>query len=186
MKSTNAFLVIITLILACSSGSQINPHVGKMIVPGQGTDEIRVGMNRAQVIGLLGQPETSQEDGKWLSYQDGHGLAFRFGNLDRVAEIHFSEGFKGRLPSRIQIGSKTQDVFQAHGSPAERREVPTGLEGSKDRILYMTPEGYRITYRRLGLAFWFSPAKRVTRIVVFRPMPDRRIRIKPDEGQAEE
>ena len=184
MKSFSAALMPIILILACSSGSQINPHVGKMIVPGRGTDEIRVGMNRQQVLDLMGEPETTEEDGRRLSYRQEQSLIFLFDDQSLVSEIHFLEGFKGRLPSRIQAGSKTLDVFQAYGSPMERREVPAGSPGIEDRVLYIMPDEYRIAYRRLGIAFRFSPVKRVTRMVVFQPLPDRSIRIKPmDNGQ---
>jgi hypothetical protein len=179
MKSP--LLLIILSFLACSSGSQINPHTGKMIVPGRGTDEIRVGMERASVVDLLGEPEMVEEDGKELSYQKDLGLAFYLDNLQRISQIHFCTGFRGRLPSLVQVGSKTLDVFKAYGSPAERKEVPAGLEGSEDRVLYESPQGYRITYSHQGLAFWFSPVKRVTRIVVFQPLPDRSTRIKPVE-----
>jgi hypothetical protein len=181
MRSVSAILIFILPVLACSSGSQINPHAGKMIVPGRGTDEVQVGMSRQQVIDMLGEPADIQENGRWLSYQEEYSLGFRFDNLDRVSEIHFLAGFKGRLPSRIQIGSKTLDVFQAYGSPLERREVPAGSDDGEDRVLYILPEGYRITYHRPGLALRFSPVKRVTRIIVFQPLPDRNIRIKPVE-----
>jgi hypothetical protein len=171
--------MLIISILACSSGSQINTHIGKMIVPGRGTDEIRVGMTRRQAIDAMGEPEEIRKDGRWLRYQQGYSLALQLDDLEQISEIHFLEGFKGRLPSRIQLGSKTLDVYQAYGGPLERREVPAGSKGDEDRVLYITPEEYRITYRRLGIAFRFSPVKRVTRIAVFQPLPDRNIRIKP-------
>jgi len=184
MKSSGSILMLIILGLACSSGSPINPHIGKMIVPGRGTDEVQVGMTRQQVYDLLAEPEEVQQEGRWLSYREEHGLGFHFDDLGQVSEIHFLEGFKGRLPSRIQLGSKTLDVYQAYGGPLERREVPAGTEGAEDRVLFITPEASRITYRRVGLAFHFSPVKRVTRMVVFQPLPDRNIRIKPmDDGQ---
>ena len=172
----------IILILACSSGSQISPHTGKMIVPGQGTDQVRVGMSRQQAIELLGEPETVPENSQWLSYRGESHLDLRIDDLDQASEIHFLEGFRGRLPSRIQAGSKTLDVFRTYGAPLERRETSAGSEGAEDRVLYITPEGCRITYRRLGLAFWFSPVKRIIRIVVFQPLPDRNIRLKPMEA----
>lgn len=177
MKSL-PFLTIF-LFLACSSSSQMNIHAGKMIVPGQGTDEVSVGMGQDMVMDRLGQPETVEADGKWLNYQEKSGLGFRLDNLQNISEIHFYQSFRGRLPSRVQVGSKTLDVFKAYGTPTERPEVPTGAEGTADRVLYTTPDGCRISYNQLGLAFWFSPNKRVTRIVVFKPLPDRSIRIKP-------
>jgi hypothetical protein len=184
MKSFSALLMPAVLVLACASGSQINPHAGKMIIPAQGTDEFHLGMSRQEIIDLLGEPEGVQEEGLWMSYQGSHGLVFHFDNQDQISEIHFLDGFKGRLPSRIQLGSKTLDVFQAYGGPLERREVPSGSAGTEDRVLYIMPDAYRITYQRLGLAFWFSPVKRVTRMVVFQPLPDRSVRIKPmDTGQ---
>jgi len=179
MKPFSATLMLIIPILACSSGSQINPHVGKMIVPGRGTDEIRVGMTRQQAIDALGEPEGIQQDGRWLCYQGEYSLDLQLDDLDQIFEIHFLGEFKGRLPSRIQLGSKTLDVYQAYGGPLERREVPAGFEGDEDRVLYIMPEEYRITYRRLGIGFRFSPGKRVTRMVVFQPLPDRNVRIKP-------
>ncbi len=182
MKKSTLWPAGIILILACSSGSQISPHAGKMIVPGQGTDQVRVGMSRRQAIELLGEPEVVPENGQWLSYRVNHDLALRIDDLDQASEIHFLEGFRGRLPSRIQPGSKTLDVFRIYGAPLERRETPIGLEGTEDRVLYITPEGCRIAYRRLGLAFRFSPAKRIIRIVVFQPLPDRNIRLKPMEA----
>ena len=182
MKSFGAILMLFFPILACSSGSQINPHAGKMIVPGRGTDEVRVGMSRQQVIDTMGEPELVQEEDRWLSYREQYGLGLHLDNLDQVSEIHFLEGFKGRLPSRVQQGSKTLDVFQAYGGPLERREVPADSEDDEDRVLYIMPEEYRITYRRLGIAFRFSSIKRVTRMMVFQPLPDRSVRIKPMDG----
>jgi len=179
MKWFSAILMLIIPILACSSASQIDPHAGKMIVPGRGTDEIQVGMARRQAIDAMGEPEGIGQDGRWLSYQKGYNLALRLDDLEQVSEIHFLEGFRGRLPSRIQLGSKTLDVYQAYGGPLDRREVPAGSEGDEDRVLYILPEEYRITYRRLGIGFWFSSVKRVTRMAVFQPLPDRSKRIKP-------
>jgi len=182
MKSFSTIPMLIFLFLSCSSGSQINPHVGKMIVPGRGTDEVRVGMSRQQVIDTMGEPEMLQEEGRWLSYRENYALGFQLDDLGHVSEIHFLEGFKGRLPSRIQLGSKTLDVFQAYGNPLERMDIPAGSPGDEDRVLYIMPGEYRITYRRLGLAFRFSAVKRVTRMVVFQPLPDRSLRIKPMEA----
>jgi hypothetical protein len=179
MKSFSAVLMLALPILACSSGSQIDPHAGKMIVPGRGTDEVRVGMSRQQAIDLLGEPEEIQEEGRWLEYEQGYGLTLHLDDLDRVSEIHFLKGFKGHLPSRIQLGSKTLDVYQAYGNPLDRREIPAGPDDEEDRVLYIMPEESRICYRRLGIAFRFSPVKRVTRMVVFQPLPDRSVRIKP-------
>ena len=178
MKSSLFFTIL--FFMACSSGTQVNIHAGKMIVPGQGTDEVSVGMGRDMVMNILGQPEIVAEDGQWLSYQENLGLKVRLDKLQNVYEIHFYQGFRGRLPSRVQTGSKMLDVFKAYGTPTERPEVPTGAEGTADRVLYTTPDGCRISYNQLGLAFWFSPNKRVTRIVVFKPLPDRSIRIKPN------
>jgi len=169
------------LFLACSSGSQVNIHSGKMIVPGRGTDEMHVGMNKTEILDLLGAPESVSDDGRVLSYQKTYKLEVRLDNLSSVAEIGFGQEFRGRLPSRVQIGSKTLEVFKAYGSPAGQKEISSGSEGTEDRVLYQRPDGYRITYSRLGLGFWFSPAKRVIRIIVFKPFPDRGIRIKPED-----
>jgi hypothetical protein len=174
----HAALLLALAALACSSGSQVNIHAGTMIVPGRGTDEVSVGMEQEPVVNALGQPEALQNDGKWISYQQTVGIAFRLDNLQKISEIHFYEGFKGRLPSRVQVGSRILDVFKAYGTARERLEVPAGSEGTADRVLYITPAGQRISYNQLGLAFLLSPEKRVTRIIVFQPMPDRTVREK--------
>jgi hypothetical protein len=174
-----AALLLALLTLACSSGSQVSIHAGKMIVPGHGTDEVSVGMDRDVVTNSLGEPELTGDDGRWVSYQNNIGLGFRFDNLRTISEIHFYEGFKGRLPSRVQVGSRILDVFKAYGTARERLEVPVGSEGTSDRVLYITPADQRISYNQLGLSFILSPQKRVTRIIVFRPLPDRSVREKP-------
>jgi hypothetical protein len=176
-------LPLIPLLLTCSSGTQVNRHIGKMIVPGEGTDELKVGMSRAEIVEILKEPELVIEDGRRLDYEKSYGLDFLLDATGRVAEIHFSKTFRGRLPSRVQVGSRMQDVFTAYGAPMERLEVPTGAVGTDDRVLYRTPEAYKISYNRLGLAFWFSPQRMATQIVVFKPLPDRNIRIKPSKAE---
>jgi hypothetical protein len=172
-------LSLITLLLACSSGTQMSMHAGKMIVPGEGTDELRIGMTRAELVELL--PETSAEDSSWIDCREKYGLVFLFDSLGQVTEIQFGEGFQGRLPSRVQVGSRIQDIYDAYGTPKAREEVAIGAEGIEDRVLYKTPQGYRISYNRLGLAFRLSAQRRVAEIVVFKPMPNRHIRIKTSE-----
>ncbi len=172
---------LILLFLACCSASQVNIHTGKMIVPGKGTDELHVGMTRAEITELLGEPQATDEMGIWLDYSEKFGLYFSLDDEQRVVKIRFSPGFRGRLPSRVQIGSRQQDVFNAYGTPAQRRETPVEPMGAKNRVLYKSPDLSRISYNRLGLSFWFSPQKRVTQIAVFMPLPDRRVRIKPAE-----
>jgi len=172
---------LILLLFACSSGRQMGMQMGKMIVPGVGTDELHVGMRKGEIIDLLGEPEAVGDQGRWLDYRKNFGLDFLLGDGERVAEVRFSQGFRGRLPSRVKVGSRMQAVFDAYGTPTERQEVPGEAVGTGDRVLYRTPEAYKISYNRLGLSFWFSSQKRITRIVVFKPLPDRNIRIKPQQ-----
>ena len=178
--SMKAFFLSLTLVyLACSSGSQMNMHAGKMIVPGEGTDELRIGMPRSEVVDML--PETAAEDSSWIDCQEKYGLVLLFDSLGQVAKIHFSEAFRGRLPSRVQVGSRIQNIYDAYGTPKAKEEVPAGAEGTADRVLYKTPQGYRISYNRLGLGFRLSSQRRVVKIIVFKPMPDRHTRIKPQK-----
>jgi hypothetical protein len=172
---------LILLLLACSSGTQISPHSGKMIVPGKGTDEVQVGMLKSEIVDLLGQPETVDAGGRTLDYRENYGLDFLLADGDHVVEIRFSQSFRGRLPSRIKVGSRMTDVFKAYGTPTERLEVPSQAIDSKDRVLYITPDAQEITYKRLGLSFYFSPQKNVSQIVVFKPLPDRNIRVEPQK-----
>ena len=134
---------------------------------------------RAEAADLL--PEIAAEDSSWIDYQEKYGLTLLFDSLGQVAEIHFGEAFRGRLPSRVQVGSRIQDIYDAYGTPKTKEEVPAGAEGTGDRVLYKTPQGYGISYHRLGLAFRLSTRRRVAEIIVFKPMPDRRTRIKPGE-----
>jgi hypothetical protein len=179
MKSLSCSLIF--LLFACSSGTQISPHAGKMILPGKGTDEIHVDMPKAKIIALLGDPERGEGLERWLDYRKKHGLNILLGDGQHAAEIRFCQGFRGRLPSRITLGSRLLDVFKAYGTPAERLEVSQGSEGSKDRMLYNTPDSSKISYNLLGLAFWFSSQKRVIQIAVFQPLPNRNIRTKPEK-----
>jgi hypothetical protein len=172
---------LIFLLLACSSATQISPHAGKMILPGKGTDEMHVGMPKAEIIALLGDPEMGEGLERWLDYRKEHGLNILLGDGHYAAEIRFCSGFRGRLPSRITLGSRLLDVFKAYGTPAERLEVSLGSEGSKDRVLYNTPNSSKISYKLLGLTFWFSSQKRVTQIAVFKPLPNRNIRAEPQK-----
>jgi hypothetical protein len=172
------------LLLGCSSGTQISPHAGKMIVPGVGTDEIRVDMSKAEIAALLGEPEAVSNEGRRLDYRESFGLDFFLGDAEHAAEVHFTQGFRGRLPSRIAINSRMLDVFKAYGTPAARLEVSDQTVGRKDRVLYKTPDAYKISYNHLGLSFWFSLQKRVTQIVVFKPLPDRDLRVEPQKSGA--
>lgn len=172
------------LILGCSSGSQISAYSGKMIVPGVGTDEIQIDMSKAEIIRLLGEPEAVSNEGRWLDYRKSFGLDFLLGDAEHVAEIRFTQGFRGRLPSRIAINSRMMDVFTAYGTPAARLEVSHGAVGRKDRVLYKTPDAFKISYNGLGFSFWFSLQKRVTQIVVFKPLPNRNLRVEPQKSGA--
>jgi hypothetical protein len=156
-------------------------QTGKMIVPGVGTDEVQVGMLKAAIIELLGEPEGADDQGQMLDYRQNFGLDFFLADGEHVAEIRFCQGFQGRLPSRIKVGSRMQDVFTAYGTPAKRWEVSEESVGAEDRVLYITSSASKISYNRLGLSFWFSSQKRVTRIVVFKPLPNRNIRVEPQK-----
>jgi len=169
------------LLLGCSSGTQMSPHAVKMIVPGVGTDEVHVDMSKAEIIDLLGEPEALRNEGRRLDYGNSSGLDFFLGNSEHVAEVRFTQGFRGRLPSRIAINSRMMDVFKAYGMPTARLEVSHQAMGRKDRVLYKTPGAYKISYNRLGLSLWFSLHKRVTQIVVFKPLPERNLRAEPQK-----
>lgn len=173
---------LIFLLLACSSGTQMGVQAGKMIVPGVGTDEVQVGMRKAEIIDLLGEPQAVENQGQILEYGKDYGLSIFLGNEERVAEIRFGEGFRGRLPSRVAVGSRMMDVLKAYGTPTERQKVAEEAAETKDRVLYITSDSYyRISYNRLGLCFWFSPQRRVTQIGVFKPLPNRKIRVEPQK-----
>ena len=182
MKSLSWSLIV--SLLACASGIQTAMQTGKMIVPGIGTDEVHVGMRKAEIIDLLGEPQTMDEQGQRLDYREQCGLDFFLADGEHAAEIRFSQGFQGRLPSRLKVGSRMQDVFKAYGTPLERMAAAEGAAGSEDRVLYTMPSAHRISYNRLGLAFWFSSQKRVTRIVVFKPLPNRNIRAEPQKVES--
>lgn len=177
---------LILLLLACSFGTQTVMPTGKMIVPGVGTDKLHVGMNGAKIINLLGVPEAVGDKGLWLDYRKNFGLDFLLGTGEIVAEVRFSQNFRGRLPSRIKVGSRMQAVFDAYGTPTERLEVTAEEVGTEDRVLYKTPQAYKIAYNHLGLSFSFSPQKRVTQIVVFKPLPNRNIRTEPQKVQSQQ
>ena len=174
-------LSLILLSLACSSGTHVNIHAGKMIVPGEGTDEVQVGMSKAEIIDLLGEPGTVDDGGRVLGYRENCGLDFFLADGEHVVEIRFGQSFRGRLPSRIKVGSRMHDVFKAYGTPTERLEVDERAMGTQNRVLYITPDWYKITYKRLGLCFYFSSQKKVSQIVIFQPLPDRNIRVEPQK-----
>jgi outer membrane protein assembly factor BamE (lipoprotein component of BamABCDE complex) len=174
-------LSLIFSILACSSSTQISMQTGKMIVPGVGTDEVHVGMLKTEIIELLGEPEAADDQGQMLHYEDNYGLDLFLADGEHVAEIHFGQSFQGRLPSRVKVGSRMQDVFKAYGTPTKMLEVLEDTVSIEDRVLYKAPSASRISYNRLGLSFWFSSQKRVARIVVFKPLPNRNIRVEPQK-----
>jgi len=145
------------------------------VTEGVGYGQIMLGMSKAEIIKLLGEPEhqeKTKEGADWLVYHRGHGVDFWIADWEGVGEIRFNEGFEKPLRSGVRIGSTMDEVFRAYGTPVRTEKVPDGSRlGFEPAVLYETRDLYKISYPQRGLIFWFNndDPKRVTQFVTFLP-----------------
>jgi hypothetical protein len=142
------------------------------IIEGFGFDDIVLGhpqCTRAFLKARLGPPDV--EHPHVLDYNFKYGMVFVMAaDGDILIEIQINRRFKGKLASGISMSSTMDNVFSAYGEPAGEAQVDDpGNEHIHydNRMLYRKGPYARISYRDLGVRFWFDGDK-ISQIVVLR------------------
>jgi hypothetical protein len=164
-----------------------SPNKMYTITPGKGLDIISVGDSAEQVETVFGKPTERNE------FNSSYKLAYDDASIDfilnkqsnRITEIHFNEGFRGRLAKGVRMGGSLEQVVAQTGpvkkrvnaSPEEARDMQMG----SDRVLYTQRMGREITAYKLadsdqGANYWFDADKKLVQVVVYPARSDERLR----------
>ncbi len=153
-----------------SDDDGITDCLAEVVVPGVGHDGVTLAKTPSEIIAILGEPET-QEDNQtlWLVWWESHGIDVLFTGDPRLAsEIRYNVGTELKLSVGPGIGTSQEGVFAVFGAPVETREVE-GSEGLfDDRVLYQLTNGAsKIIYQGEGVLFWFDEEDAISQFVVF-------------------
>jgi bla regulator protein BlaR1 len=149
-----------------------------VIKPGVGFELIQLGATAKQIQEVMGEP--GQKDDFNRSYK----LSFEKASVDfvldkesnRVREMHFNDGFNGRLVNGIRMGSPLEQLLSrvgrpnkvVHASPEEAQRLHMGA----DRVLYSQKIGrkiiaYEFADEKRGVNYWFGEDKKLEQVVVY-------------------
>jgi outer membrane lipoprotein-sorting protein len=141
-----------------------------VLSPENGIGPVRFGMNVAEIVRLLGEPDWREgEEGTQLGY-DRRGFRLmvhsKLGGLHEILCFNkhgiasTKTGFRGKTKEGIALGASLDDVLKTYGKP----------DAQLDSIVF---------YRKRGYEFWFRDKKLVS-IHVRRPNPNARLEVKGD------
>ncbi|NQU07835.1 MAG: hypothetical protein HQ583_04670 [Candidatus Abyssubacteria bacterium] len=140
------------------------------VYEGRGVGSITLGAPRCTkefIKSKLGEPDI--EKGHLLDYNVKYGIEFVFAaDRDMLIEMHLNRSFKGKLSSGVTTLSSMEEVFEAYGEPVGEEEVDDmhlDYREYRDRTLYRKDYAARLSYKDLGLMFWFS-GDEINQIVV--------------------
>lgn len=96
-----------------------------VLKPGQGIGEVKFGMNRAEVIAILGEPESSMTSEYILDYPSwglqlqlvGHQQLGMLGIIKANSKSQHRNPFPGQTEEGIKIGSTREEIIAAYGQP---------------------------------------------------------------------
>jgi beta-lactamase regulating signal transducer with metallopeptidase domain len=125
-----------------------------VIVEGIGWGDVRVGMEKEDLLKILGPPD-SDSSSNWLKWRRQYYLDcfFRPGST-KITEIRFNQGFEGILASGLRIGSAANQLFERYGKP--------------DVIVNRNNDAVKYEYSQRGVLFWTYQGE-IIQIVVFNP-----------------
>ena len=128
---------------------------GRVIVEGKGWGGFNVGATRAELIQVLGQPD-SDSDNRWMKWKQAH-VECLVDDSHGAFELRFDEGFPGVTAAGIGIGSSLKEALAAYGEPSLQENI-----GSAKKLLWNSK----------GILIWFHE-DRAAQIVVFQKTEER-------------
>lgn len=160
--------------------AKFSPNKVYTIIPGTGLELLKIGAAAQQVQEVFGSPTEKKEfDRSYkLSYKNTC-VDFIIGQeSNTVSEIHFNEGFRGRLENGIRIGCTLDMLLSKIGPPSKKAnaspEEARSMRMGSDRVLYTQRMGreivsYKFADAKQGMNYWFDKDKKLTQVVVYRP-----------------
>lgn len=145
-------IVVLKPDLQARSASLATSSPAEAIVAGQGWKNVRLGMNRDELLKALGNPDNDPASA-WLKWADKHIDCSFYAGSTGVSEIHFNRGFAATLANGVGVGSP-DTIVKLYGKPEKTLERPNGAK--------------RYQYAKKGLVFWVYQGQ-VAQIIVCQP-----------------
>jgi outer membrane protein OmpA-like peptidoglycan-associated protein len=83
---------------------------------------VRLGSPKKELLEILGKPEKSSSQGRWLQYVN-HDISFLLDDEMMVQQIYLGESFKGKVKGSTKSSAGVEQLAQMFGEPLETERL---------------------------------------------------------------